>query len=194
MSLKILFVIDGLAQGGAERSLAEILPSLAKAGITSIVAFFHRHEENLEALFRAQGADLRFLPERGVTRRVVALRRLIQSESPDVIHTALFESDVLGRLASIGHNAVVVSSLVNTPYDPIRLENNDINPVKLWVVHMIDAWTARYLTTHFHAVSPAVKEAAVDACDSRQSASPLSSAGGIAASAGRVRRAGRKLG
>ena len=67
---------------------------------------------------------------------MVALRRLIQSESPDVIHTALFESDVLGRLASIGHNAFVVSSLVNTPYDPIRLENNDINPVKLRVVHI----------------------------------------------------------
>ncbi len=161
MSLKILFVIDGLGPGGAERSLLEILPHLAAANIESIVAFFYRREESLEALFRKQGADLRYLPQQGLVRRVMALRRLIQMERPDVVHTALFESDVIGRLASIGQRAVVVSSLVNTPYDPICLQNCDVHKMKLWAVRMIDKWTARYLTTHFHAVSAPVKEAAV---------------------------------
>ena len=161
MSLKILFVIDGLGPGGAERSLLEILPRLAGANIESTVAFFYRREESLEALFREQGADLRFLPQQGVVHRVAALRRLIRTERPDVVHTALFESDVIGRLASIGQNTVVVSSLVNTPYDPIRLQNCDVNMVKLWAVRVIDASTARYLTTHFHAVSEPVKAAAV---------------------------------
>jgi glycosyltransferase involved in cell wall biosynthesis len=163
MSLKILFVIDGLGMGGAERSLAEMLPGLTQAGIKSTVAFFYRHQESLEAHLRAQGADLCFLPEQGLIPRVAALRRLIRTERPDVIHTTLFASDILGRLASIGREAPVVSSLISTPYDPIRLQNPDINAVKLWAVRMLDALTGRYLTTHFHAVSETVKRVAIEA-------------------------------
>ncbi len=162
MSLKILFVIDGLGQGGAERSLAEMMPALVCAGIKPTVAFFYRHPESLEGRLEAEGAELRFLPERGMAGRVAALRRLIRAECPDVIHTALFKSDLIGRLAAIGHRAVVVSSLVNTSYDKIRLQNRDINPLKLWLVRLVDAWTARYLTTHFHAVSEPVKKAAME--------------------------------
>jgi glycosyltransferase involved in cell wall biosynthesis len=163
MSLKILFVIETLGHGGAERSLAEILPPLLDAGIKPTVAFFHRHnKESLEDLLRDEGVELRFLPARGMWRRVAALRRLIRTERPDVIHTALFTSDILGRLASIGAPSVVVTSLVNMGYDRIRLQNRDINRLKLWAVRNIDAWTARHLTTHFHAVSEPVKTAAVE--------------------------------
>jgi glycosyltransferase involved in cell wall biosynthesis len=161
MTLKVLFVIDGLAAGGAERSLAEMLPGLTRAGITSTVAYFHRHADNLEELFRAQNANLRFVPGRGIAR-LAALRRLIREERPDVIHTTLFVSDVLGRLASIGQPGLVVTSLVITPYDPIREKNPQVNPAKLWVARCIDVVTARYLTTHFHAVSETVKQAAVE--------------------------------
>ncbi|RPI57366.1 MAG: glycosyltransferase family 1 protein [Acidobacteria bacterium] len=162
MRLKILFVIDGLVSGGAERSLAQMLPYLERAGIRSTVAFFYQRADSLEGQLRAQGADLRHLPQRGVLRRVAALRRLIVSEQPDVIHTTLFESNVIGRLASIGLNKVVISSLVNTPYDPIRLQNQDINAAKFWAARLIDTWTARHLTTCFHAITEAVKNAAVD--------------------------------
>ena len=34
MSLKILFVVDTLGVGGAERSLADMIPGLARANIT----------------------------------------------------------------------------------------------------------------------------------------------------------------
>ena len=64
MHPKVLFVIDGLRPGGAERSLAEMLPGLAQGQVQSIVAFFHQHDESLEGLFRAQGTDLRVLRNR----------------------------------------------------------------------------------------------------------------------------------
>jgi len=163
MHPKVLFVIDGLRPGGAERSLAEMLPGLAQEQVQSIVAFFHQHDESLEGLFRAQGTDLRVLSQPGIWQRVVALRRLIQTERPDVVHTTLFEADVIGRIAAIGLKTVVVTSLVNTSYDPIRLQNSDVSPFKLSAARVIDAWTARWLTTHFHAVSEPVKIAAVEA-------------------------------
>jgi len=160
MGLKILFVIDTLGTGGAERSLADMLPALARAGITCSVAYFYRPQVSLEHLFVEQGADLRFLGRRTVAQRLAALRQLIRSERPNIVHTTLFESNVLGRLASIGQRSLVLSSLVNTSYDPIRLQNSDINPLKLSAVRTIDALTARYLTTHFHAITEAVKTSA----------------------------------
>jgi glycosyltransferase involved in cell wall biosynthesis len=163
MSAKILFVIEGLGHGGAERSLVEMLPSLMRAGISPAVAFFDRHADNLESELRTQGARIYFLREKGIVGRVLALRRLIRQERPDIVHTALFNADVAGRLASIGQDVVVVSSLVNMGYDPIRLQNSDIRPMKLRAVRAIDGWTARVLTSHFHAVSQPVKDASVEA-------------------------------
>ena len=160
--LKILFVIDALGVGGAERSLADMLPGLARANIDARVVYFHRREANLEALFRARGADLHFLNRRTLAGRVVALRRMIRSERPDVVHTTLFESNLIGRLASIGESPLVVTSLVNTPYDSIRRQNADVHPLKLATVRLIDGLTSRYLTHHFHAISEAVKSAAVE--------------------------------
>jgi len=162
MSLKVLFVIDGLGPGGAERSLAETLPHLHRAGIRSLVAFFSRRQENLEDLLRENGADLRFVPQRSVAGRLIALRRLIRAERPDVIHTTLFDSDVIGRFASIGQGAAVVTSLVNTTYDPVRLQDTHVSALKLGLARLIDGWTARHLTTHFHAITYAVRQSAVE--------------------------------
>ena len=162
MNLTILFVIDGLGPGGAERSLAETLRYLHQANIRSIVAFFNRRQENLEGLLQENGADLRFIPQRTVAGRLSALRQLIQAERPDVIHTTLFESDIIGRLASIGQGAAVVTSLVNTTYDPIRLQDAHVNALKLGLVRLIDGWTARHLTTHFHAITRAVRQSAIE--------------------------------
>jgi glycosyltransferase involved in cell wall biosynthesis len=163
VSLKVLFVIEGLGHGGAERSLAEMLPGLIQAGISPTVVFFKKHQQSLEHVFRDHGVVLHFLPPQGLIHDILTLRRLIRSEQPDVVHTALFKADLIGRLASIGQGAAVVSSLVNTNYDPIRLQNRDISAPKLWLVRQIDAWTARRLTTHLHAVSEPVKQAAVGA-------------------------------
>jgi glycosyltransferase involved in cell wall biosynthesis len=163
MTFKILFVIESLGHGGAERSLAEMMPCLVRTGIQPVVAYFQKRQKSLEPFLAAQGATLHFLGQRGIVRDVLAVRRLIRAERPDVVHTALFRADLVGRLASIGTDTVVVSSLVNTNYDRIRLQNGDISAPKLWLVRQIDAWTARHLTTHLHAVSEPVKSAAMDA-------------------------------
>ena len=68
--------------------------------------YFHRQPVNLEPLFRSHGADLCFLDRRNVFQRVAALRRLIRAERPNVVHTVLFESNVIGRLAAMGRPTV----------------------------------------------------------------------------------------
>ncbi len=161
--LKILFVIDGLWVGGTEHSLAEMLPCLVQADIIPIIACFNRHqEEGVESDVLNQGFDVRFLDDKGLASQVPALRKLIKTEQPDIIHTALFKANMIGRLAATRLPVPVLCSLVNTPYEPIRYQDPKISAIRLRTLQMIDSWTARFLTTHFHAVSKAAKASAVN--------------------------------
>lgn len=156
-------MINGLGTGGAERSLAESLPLLAQAGVEMTIVCQKRREEGVQEQVRRLASDLRFLDGGSIPRRIWELRRMIQAERFDLVHTSIFESDLLGRLAATGTGVPVLTSLVNTSYDPIRLADPNISRPGLWGARMIDGWTARHLTTHFHAITNAVKAYAVSA-------------------------------
>ncbi|MGH3922843.1 MAG: glycosyltransferase family 4 protein, partial [Pseudonocardiaceae bacterium] len=159
-ALKVLIVINGLGTGGAERSLAEFLPALEDHDVVAAVAALHRRREGVEEAMLDQKADVCFVAGRSTARRVVELRRIITAWRPHLVHTTIFESDVVGRLAAMG-GPPVLTSLVNTAYDPVRLADPHVRPARLKLVRMVDGWTARRLTTHFHAISRTVKESAV---------------------------------
>ena len=158
--MKILFVIDSLGAGGAERSLAELLPALEDAGIEAIIACLDRRTYGVETEVLESGADVRFLPRRPVGR-LRELRRIVAKESPDLIHTTILASNLVGRLVSIGSPATVLTSLVSTPYAPIRKQDPRVRPLALSAIRLVDIATARRLTDHFHAITEAVKSWAV---------------------------------
>jgi glycosyltransferase involved in cell wall biosynthesis len=160
-SLKVLFVINGLGTGGAERSLAEVLPIFVREGVKPIIVTLRRRSEGVEESVRSGGYDVRSMDGFRWPARIQNLRRLILSERPDLVHTAIFEADVAGRVAAWGTGVPVLTTLVNTPYVGERLADPHVSRMKLTMVRLVDAWTARYLTNHFHAISNAAQEAAV---------------------------------
>ena len=83
------------------------------------------------------------------------LRRLIRRVRPDIVHTAIFDADVVGRIAGWRTGAKVVSSLVNTSYAP-RARLIQHLSTKLRFAQSLDGWTARHLTDRIHAVSEGV--------------------------------------
>jgi len=159
--VRVAAVIDGLGTGGAERSLFETTPLLRAAGIEVTIVCLHRRAEGVEAAMLARGEDVRFLAAKHLPTRVRELRGLLHEISPDVVHTTIWESSVAGRLASWGRFPVL-TSLVNTPYAASRLLDPNIKPGRLRVIRLIDGWTARRLTTHFHAITNAVKRSAIE--------------------------------
>jgi glycosyltransferase involved in cell wall biosynthesis len=161
LQLSVLYVIDSLGTGGSERSLAELLGPLAREGVRPVVAALARRPNGVERQVLEAGFDVRFIGSATRLGRIRAVRTLVATERPHVIHTTLFESDVAGRVGAAGLGVPVVSSLVNTSYDPVRLRDPNVRATRLRLARMIDGWTARHLTTHFHAVTGAVKEAAV---------------------------------
>lgn len=158
--MRMVCVIDGLGYGGAERSLAELLPGLVAAGIEPTVACLFHREGGVEEEVMAGGHDVRFLP-RGRGARIRALRSIVRETSPDLMQTTLIGSTMVGRLAGAGMGLPVLTSLVNVPYSEERRGDPHVNPLALRVVRAADGWTARHLTTHFHAITHAVKRRAV---------------------------------
>jgi glycosyltransferase involved in cell wall biosynthesis len=160
-SLRVLFVINGLGTGGAERSLAEMLPIFVREGVEPIVATLRRRSDGVEGWVRSEGYDVRLVDGARWPARLRGVRKLIRSERPDLVHTTIFEADVAGRIAAWGTGVPVLTSLVNTSYTKERLADPRVGQTKLAAVRLIDAWTSRHLTHHFHAITNAVKDAAV---------------------------------
>lgn len=155
--MRVLQLIDSLAGGGAETSLAEIAPHLANRGVDLHVGYFldrddvsHRigNAAKLHTLFEADSRR----------RRILRSRDLISVIRPDVVHTTLFEADLAGRLAGTSLRVPVVSSIVNTPFRPER--TGALASTKLRLAQASEIATA-LLVARFHAISESVKSDAV---------------------------------
>jgi glycosyltransferase involved in cell wall biosynthesis len=158
--MRMLCVIDGLGFGGAERSLAELLPGLRAAGIDPTVACLRRRPGGVEDDVLALGYDVRFLPARPLAR-VQALRHLIRATGATLVQTTLAAATLTGRFAAAGTGVPVLTSLVNQSYTPERMSDPHVRATALRALRTIDGITARHLTAHFHAITEAVKTWAV---------------------------------
>lgn len=158
--VRVLHVINGLGTGGAERSLAEMLPLLDDLGIRSELVCLTVKPEGVHEQLERDGRRIHVVG----ARRSVAVRRIrayLHATRPDVVHTTIFEADVIGRLASVGLPPRVLTSLVNTTYDGVRRADAEVSPWKFAAAKQVDRVTARRLTDHFHAITAAVKDSAV---------------------------------
>ncbi len=159
--IRVAYLIDSLGAGGSERSLAELVPHLIDAGIEPRVFVLKESELGFSRLLEARGVEITLLEPASWPRRIALLRRRLEAWRARLLHTTLFYSDVIGRLAAAGTSIPVLSSLVNSSYEPERLADPAIRRWRLKAVQTIDGWTGRHLTTHFHAVSRAVADSAI---------------------------------
>ena len=135
--MRPLIVINSLGSGGTERSTLEFVGWGVDRGWRPTVACLYRRADSLHDELDRKGVDIRFIDGR-LPAKLRTLRRLVSRLQPDLVHTAIFESDVLGRLAALG-GPPVMSSLVNVSYGSVRLQDPNIKRWKLDVVRRVDA-------------------------------------------------------
>jgi glycosyltransferase involved in cell wall biosynthesis len=163
--MRILFIvdcrIDSPGVGGAERSLREMLPYFRSAGVEPVVACFHRRGDEIDG---EKDPEFPVYMLDGMSRlgQVRELRRVMNAERIDLVHTTLFQADIFGRAATAGTGLPVVTSLVNMPYESARLEHDhNASRGKLAAVRLLETTTGRLFANYFHAITRAVKDAAV---------------------------------
>jgi glycosyltransferase involved in cell wall biosynthesis len=155
--MHVLYVIDSLAPGGAEQSLASIAPFYRKRGVDLDVAYL-QERPGLHAALEAAGATLFSLQgPRGRLGWAERLTSLVRERRPDLVHTTLFEADIAGRIASIATGVPVVCTLAGLTYDRARSKDPVRRRWKARAAQLLDAVTARRVT-RFHAVAAHVAE------------------------------------
>ncbi|MGV9270469.1 glycosyltransferase family 4 protein [Kitasatospora sp. NPDC003701] len=149
----MLYVIDSVSRvGGAEQGLVAMAPQLVRAGVKLDVAYLKDSPGGFQPELTAAGADVFGVGRATRGRTVTALRRLVRERRPDLVHTTLYESDVLGRAAALSARTPVVSSLVNSAYGPEHLNARGLSPWKVRAAQAVDAATAQG-TRRFHALT-----------------------------------------
>lgn len=171
----MLILIDSLLPGGAEKSLLLCVPVLRNLGVEPVLVCLKQRVPNLGLLAKELNVIPIYLDSGvsedgsawyfGLPRWTIELRRLIHREKPDLVHATLFQACLVSRLAAAGLGIPVLNSLVNLDYDPRRLVDPSVSrrqylsKLKLGLLRALNRATVP-LVSHFHAVTPAVAQAA----------------------------------
>lgn len=156
--MRVLFIIDSLVPGGAEQSTVAVLPFLVQRGIRPEIAMLH-DRPGLQDVVASHAVPLHDLS--GPGGRVGWIRRtkaLLDAQAFDVVHTTLFEADIVGRTAARLAGVPVVSTLATARYGPDHLDDPNLRRWKVRAGQALDMATARS-TRRLHAVSEHVAEA-----------------------------------
>ena len=167
--MRILYLIPSLdGSGGAEQAVAALAGPLTARGVGLEVVTLAPTpgpgtHGDLTARVESAGATVATLaPSRlpgplGRAELAVRVAALVRDRRPDLVHTTLFDADLVGRTGGWAARVGVVSSLVNVAYGPEQRANPAITPWKLDLVRRADRATAR-VVRRFHALSPHVAE------------------------------------
>lgn len=162
--IRVFHVIDSLGNGGAEHQLAAMLVRSDSRRFQHTVCALGRADWN-GATIRAAGIPVHKLdrvPRHEIVRTFREVRALVGDVAPDVIHTSLYWANVLGRAAARLAGKPVVTTLVNTTYEPEwRRDDPHLTPLKLAAARALEGITARRWGTRFVAVSETVRASAV---------------------------------
>lgn len=143
MKKKVLFVIDTLNTGGAEKSILEIA---SRFGEYEAVVCHIYPGDTLRGLYERAGIQVVSLEVPGHYNFVLALKKLqkvVCDLNPVIIHSTLFRSDIITRTLKGMNGIPLVNSLVNNSYHESRFVNVGVYmKLKLMTVRLIDALTA----------------------------------------------------
>lgn len=156
--IKVLFLIDTLETGGAEKSLVAIASHFKEI----IPVFIYVYPgDSLKKILDENNIEVHGLNIKdgyNFKDAVAALLPMVEKIKPDIIHTTLFKADIIGRKIKRFYSVPLVNSLVNNSYIKQRYKNlNKISRLKLFFVQQYDMYTSKNVDL-FISNSKAIKD------------------------------------
>ena len=140
----ILYLIDSLNIGGAERSLLEIVTRFTR--FKAVICHVYPGD-TLKKEFESKGVEVISLNiplPYNLKKAEAALRSVVERVQPTIIHSTLFKSDIISRRVAPAMRIPLVNSLVNNSYHPSRFSHSGlVMIVKLKLLQWTDSRTAR---------------------------------------------------
>jgi glycosyltransferase involved in cell wall biosynthesis len=154
---KVLFVIDTLEVGGAEKSILAIASRLTQ--FEPVVCSIYPGKKLL-ADFQLANLRVIQLDIDGVYnfwRGTKSLREVINLEKPSIVHATLFRAEVISRWCLRNSTIPLVGSFVNDSYSEERFQAlSMVGRLKLNGIKWIDQYTARWVT-RFISITNAIR-------------------------------------
>ena len=161
---RVVHVINRLAPtGGAEVSLAQMLPGLQESGVDNhVVALLPHPRPEVEQSLRRQGLSVDVLGVTSHRTAAAALTEVLRRVRPDLLHASLWDAGVAGRIAAHRAGIPALVSVVNSTSS--RDAARAYGPAWRSFPHRrVEVWLARHRTTAFHALTDVVsREAQAD--------------------------------
>jgi hypothetical protein len=141
--MRVLYLVDTLEVGGTERSLLDLLPRLDS--VRPLLCSLYSGDRLLPA-FRAAGVEVDALGLTGKYSLLTAargVREVARGFCPDLIHSSLYRSDLVGRIVGRSLGTPVINSIVSERHGPLRGgAPGRPGTVKRAAVHLVDRATA----------------------------------------------------
>ncbi|WP_300440100.1 glycosyltransferase [Christiangramia sp.] len=149
---KVLYLLDTIQTGGAEKSLA------------LIASYFEEYEAVFVQIYKGDNTippnttfenfkivKLNIIGKYNFNEAVKALIPIFKKERPTIIHSALFRADIISRkMKRIFPQIPLINSFVNNSYAKVRYEKLDFeHKVKLKLIEWYDRWTANRVDLFF---------------------------------------------
>jgi L-malate glycosyltransferase len=160
--LKVLHLIEALGSGGAERLLHTNLRHIDRDRFENEVITVFSTGDYWKAPIAELGVAISSLgctSYRDIFKGITRLRKHLETDPPDVIHTHLFAANVIGRIAGRRAGIPVISSIHNPEYEPEAVAGAPfVIRSKVAAARIIDKISASYGCSRMIAVSKYVKE------------------------------------
>lgn len=150
--VKVLYLIDSLSVGGAEKLLLNLVNHIDHSRFELYVCCLKTLRGNaLAEQFSKLSSPVYVVNRKNLydPRVILDVARYIRSQAIDIIHTHLTDADIIGRIAGWSTGRPVISTLHNVPqaYDKKRFDRR-----------ILGRFTARYLAHTLVPVAPRVSE------------------------------------
>tara|TARA_R100000935_G_C2804828_1_gene152150 strand:+ start:53 stop:1162 length:1110 start_codon:yes stop_codon:yes gene_type:complete len=95
--------------------------------------------------------NLEYIKETSFFSRLKQFNNIVDAFQPDIVHSVLFEANLIARVSKVFQGKFKhLESLVNQTYSPHRLNDPNVNSLKLESYRILDMITQRFGVDHFH--------------------------------------------
>jgi glycosyltransferase involved in cell wall biosynthesis len=153
----VLFIIDTLQIGGAEKSILEIASRFKKYKPVVCTLFSKNADlKNTCALKGIEVIELNLTGRFWLLHGITKIRAVVEKLNPALIHANLFKAELLTRVAFYKKKEIQIGSFVNDSYAAERYQQQTAKEnLKLSFYKFIDRLTARS-ASHFTSITESI--------------------------------------